>query len=325
MLEVDGSELYREPVPPVRLFDVLWYVWGTGRQPTYIVLLSDILDHSCTYTQAGFEQVLKEVGPIDDYECLQGWSDIGKHYRATQHLSYWLYTLPKQLQKKTGLDFLEAEHGKGVLDGLFGRMRMWTLTMAKKVTIKSVAQYCALLQRRANNYMKHNPNGPTYKFVHFKPGPRKGYGKDRVDFGDLDIRCNATYSLSSAPQAGGHVKIYDHVLTGKPAHVSGRAKLAEPAHGAALEDAPDEMTILGAAMAAANEAKTDADGWKRAYRKVAPEESKPHIKKMRNSFKAIFEGRDALRNSMVWASRRKPASEQRARAHSLRRKAHKAS
>ena len=296
-----------------------WYIWGTGRVPMYIVLLSDILDHSCTYTQAGFERVLQEVGPCDAFDSLQMWSDVGKHYRATQHLSYWLYTLPKKHKKTTRIDFLEAEHGKGVLDAMFGRIQMWTKTIARTTTIKAVAQWANLLQARADSYVKINPGGPVYKFIHFKPGPRKQYGRDWVDFADIGIRCNSTYSLSSSLTDGGDVVVSDHVLTGKPAQVRRVAKLLpKPLAGADLEDAPDETTVLAAAIACANEAKEDADGWKRAFRKTAPEESKPHIKKMRNTFSALFDGRDALRDSMVWASRRKPAAEQKEKTHMQR-------
>ena len=123
-------------------------------RPYYITLLSDIQDHDSCYTEAAFVEVLKLLPKTDGIRCHEQWSDVGKHFRSYQHFGYFLTVLPQVVKADTSLNFLEVEHGKGLIDGHFGRMRQWTMVIASKVTISTIAQYRRLLQGRADHAMK---------------------------------------------------------------------------------------------------------------------------------------------------------------------------
>ena len=213
--------------------------------------------------------------------CHEEWADVGKHFRSYEHIAYFMDTMPKNKEAEHGVEvegsqqFLEVEHGKGWLDGHFGRMRRWTMEIAKKVTISAIGQYVRLLQGRANHAMKDDPEGPRYRFIHFKPPARANYGKQKMDGPAMGILYNSTYSLTSVNAGGGKRRVANHVLAGrKPVSQCCFKKFVGKGDLLAEDDELVVDLVLPAPVG--------KDGWRRASRKVAPEKEKPEFSKIMN-------------------------------------------
>ena len=58
---------------------------------------------------------------------------------------------------ETLLQFFAERHGKGILDGFFGRMTHWLEAVAKTNVVASLQDYCSLMGARADQHCRDNP------------------------------------------------------------------------------------------------------------------------------------------------------------------------
>lgn len=91
----------------------------------YIALVSIVLDHTSTVSGMMLDQIKGYLEKPKALKRLYVWMDCGPHYCSYEHLASWSETWFVDLRCENILQFFIEKHGKGLVDGLFGRARSW--------------------------------------------------------------------------------------------------------------------------------------------------------------------------------------------------------
>ena len=132
------------------------YVWSSKLPGTYHAYCSTVKDQSSLFTIAC---LLDLLGKIDtsDYKKFVMWCDVGPHYRSARFITFWIAHLCKLYGVESLLELFAEHHGKGILDGFFGRMAHWLEAIAKTNVVASLQDYCSLMAARADQHCRENP------------------------------------------------------------------------------------------------------------------------------------------------------------------------
>ena len=200
----------------------------------------------------------------DKAPALNLWCDCGPHYRAGLFMGFWLVLIPETYGKDTFLNFDVEGHGKGIVDGHFGRMSYWLNEAAKEREISDCADLCAALQQQSSTAS----SSAICVFINFTPPPKHTLKLRALDCTTLRSRglaVQSSYSWTSSKDLAGHVILHTHTLTGQPSVKQTYAPVTGQLTG---EDA---------------EAAKGKD-WRVGYRKHAAEKEPPSLKALRKHY-----------------------------------------
>ena len=272
-----------------------FYVWGVDfDKPVYYTYLSDVMDHTPLFVIACMKDWLAKL-PDEHVESYSLWADVGPHFRAYRFWSWWLDVFPREVRKPVFLDYFVEGHGKGVLDGMFGRMSKWTEQIARKEVLPTVSELCCALARRADQ-MNGQHGRSLYTFVDFAPLAHAELPHrllSGTSMRDRKMGCRSTYSLSTTLSRLNHAIIHSHVLTGRPVVAS-----TPPPYCDGDREEEEEVQELDGIPNVCG-----TDGWRRAYRMRVPEKAGPRLGMVRKTFDVQH------LPDIEWSSRTRPWAE----------------
>ena len=91
----------------------------------YIVSVSNALDHTALMSGEMLNHVKPYIEGLQKLKSIYVWIDCGPHFRCYEHLGYWQQEWFAKLSCEMVLNFFVEKHGKGLVDGFFGRVREW--------------------------------------------------------------------------------------------------------------------------------------------------------------------------------------------------------
>ena len=197
------------------------YVWGDGMKPTYYIYASHCLEQAPEFAVAGLLDLQKKMGGAGRWKEHIMFSDVGNHFRAGYCLGFWgtvLMKVPGVSQARW--IFAPEGHGKGVCDGMGGRITGWLHTLAKKTVISTLKSFCQRLQAVAT--AAEAEGGARCVFIAFKPPPKKDLPNCYIATEKLHAEGIGTRSIyswtfkNSGRGATQYPVFYAHSLATKP-------------------------------------------------------------------------------------------------------------
>ena len=234
--QLDFKEHDTLPVGPEETGD-FWYanarlgitvlgicVWSAVSGPTYHTYCSTVSEQSGLFAVACLQDLLSKLD-LKPYSTAVLWADVGPHFRCGRMIGFWLAHVLREFRfQATQLIFFPEHHGKGIIDGHFGRMRMWLLTLAQSRVVATLQEYCDGMGERADHYRAQNPKAPQCKFHAFMPPPKASLPQTSLRTDMLrseNIFVKSTYFWSSA-WVQRKAMIYAHAMVGEVAHAAVR-------------------------------------------------------------------------------------------------------
>ena len=167
----------------------------------YVVVVSAELDHTALRTGQVVDELKKHVERIRDVKRISVWMDCGPHFRAYEHLAYWQreWFTSDGFRGEVVLNWFVEKHGKGLVDGLFGRVRGWIrefLTSKKDQRIVEVSELVDVLTQGAKLSQLRDPHGSAYH-VEFLVKPNKPSRLWRLE--PCPFQIQKTYCVSLRP------------------------------------------------------------------------------------------------------------------------------
>jgi hypothetical protein len=141
---------------------------GPARGTTlkYIVLVSQILDHTALFSGVMLDRVKEFIEDLPSVKHISFWCDCGPHFRAWEHLAYLQKSWFEVYNCVVRLNFFAEKHGKGLVDSLFGHVRRWLRTrlLTPGTLVKVVEELAAVFEKGATVDMQMDPppHGPEY-------------------------------------------------------------------------------------------------------------------------------------------------------------------
>lgn len=200
---------------------------------SYILILSDTLDHTCTRANHCIDICLDNVQFPQQYREINIISDAAGHFRGFESLYHHMVHLPKQQKCIVRCHYGCEKHMKAEADELFGWMEM-AVKRAKslKCKIKTLTDLKAWIDSYSAELHKRDRTSPTIK-VMVDTSPKPQYGR-RLLVAKEDFFITRTYCLSAIPKDSPWlsygVRVYNHVFSSRPASVDLTSSLSdEPA------------------------------------------------------------------------------------------------
>ncbi len=175
--------------------------------------------------------------------------------------------LQNQYARLLKASFFPAGHGKGPVDGHFGRMTHDAKATAKKKILAEVSSYVSALRARCKARQAKDPKSPICVFIAFEPARKSSLPKTVLNSAllrDAEMGLKTTLAYSSEKTTVG-VRLFRHPVAGHAHDKHCWAPLAKG--GDDLDDA-------------------DATGeWKRYYRTARPDQMKLKIGSLLRSWR----------------------------------------
>ena len=136
--------------------------WGPGLPRQYNTYCSHILDQSAGYVVSCMEDLLTRVVDVKGFKKMLLFADVGNHCRASVTVAYWTGGLLDKFPflQSTEIVFFPEHHGKGPVDGHFGKMAAWKHNTAKSRVISSLRDYVTIMQERADEAHEYGKPRP---------------------------------------------------------------------------------------------------------------------------------------------------------------------
>ena len=203
---------------------------------TYHTYCSTVSEQSGLFTVACLLDLFAKLD-LEPYTRAVLWADVGPHFRCSRLVGFWLsYVLRSLKLKATDLFFFPEHHGKGIIDGHFGRMRMWLLTLAKSKIISTLQGYTEGMGERAMQYKVQNPTSPNCVLHAFSPPVKSSLPNTalRTDMLRADNMFIKNVYFWSSKIVSGEVMMYAHAMAGESSYVCARPclDLSAPDDGA---------------------------------------------------------------------------------------------
>lgn len=153
---------------------------------------------------------------IDNNGTLHIWSDSGPHFRSAENLHFYTRQLPMNGKREVRVQWLGEQHGKGLLDQLFGQIGTqkngWIARYVRKSPVHTIDDVVLALSEGAKHTKKLRPDGPNWVikkiiFPEFHQSTTSYYYAK-------SLKITRTYSLKAVPhplqdRAGFPPHVYD--------------------------------------------------------------------------------------------------------------------
>ncbi|CAE7320405.1 unnamed protein product, partial [Symbiodinium sp. CCMP2456] len=99
------------------------------------------------------------------------WHECGGHFRSYEHVCYLTRELFCRYRCPLKVNFFSEKPGKGLIDGIFARVRNWIsscLSHGDNRIIASLSDLVAVCQEAAQNDRQLDPDGAIWHVVEFK-------------------------------------------------------------------------------------------------------------------------------------------------------------
>ena len=130
-----------------------------------------MFDHISAMSGLKLDQIKAYFEKPKSLKRLYVWMDCGPHYRSYEHMACWAKTWFVNLGCEIILQFFIQKHGKGLVDGLFGRVRAWIrdYLMTTKKRIIEVDDLMAVLRGGAQTANERDQGGARHMVERFEP------------------------------------------------------------------------------------------------------------------------------------------------------------
>lgn len=192
-----GSWWYATSRVQHTVFGLLQVVSGTTPTSTYFTFLTDVQDHSAHLVRVFLSKLLEQMP--SETQTLQVWCDCGPHFR-TYVLAYFL--LVEIVQAKgivVCLNFAAEHHGKGQVDGLFGRLDGFMKAKARTHVISSLDDLGRAYKEGAARTAAVDPS-VQYVFYIEDPADSELQKPYRALQTEKNFEIQKTYCLESRPR-----------------------------------------------------------------------------------------------------------------------------
>ena len=126
--------------------------------------LTEVREQVAETSNRLIDEFIKETD-VSAQGDLRIFTDCGPHFRAAECLHHHAYGLCTSRKQRVHVNYLAEQHGKNILDSLFGTTGLgggWLGDRAKTRAVHNVADLEAALQWGANRTMQADPAGPKW-------------------------------------------------------------------------------------------------------------------------------------------------------------------
>lgn len=123
--------------------------------------VTEVREQTAEASNKMIDAVLKECN-VEATGVLRLWSDCGPHFRSSENLAHHI-ELCSARKQTVNCSFLGEQHGKNVLDSAFSVVSLWLNNYAQKRPVHTVKQLVTAMQCGAQDTMRNDPEGPTWK------------------------------------------------------------------------------------------------------------------------------------------------------------------
>ena len=137
----------------------------------HVIVLSSIIERSSLVSNLLYQEAAKHIGNFATVNEILVWADCGPHYKSYEHVAGWLGDwVESSTPRKVRLSYFGEKHGKGQVDGLFGRIEGWLKNYLKKPgsRIASIDEMESVLRAEATRAMSAEP-GVQFVVVRWEP------------------------------------------------------------------------------------------------------------------------------------------------------------
>ena len=168
-----------------------------GPQGQWFCYLSRITDKSSWYAVSILQDLVGKLN-FDGVHTFSVWSDCGTHYRCRQRLwaaGFWLMNTVKTL-RVSRCEFTAEHHGKGVVDGFFGRLRHERENAALRRVLMEVEDVQAVYEENFRTRSRINIAVPQETYCVFLPPSREAVEQPVFKLKSLKAPVRQNYNWS---------------------------------------------------------------------------------------------------------------------------------
>lgn len=170
---------------------------------TFLLFLTDVIEQTAEASNLMLQAALNACS-VPTTGSLQLWSDTGPHFRSAENLFFYARVLPATRKQKVLIRFLGEQHGKSILDKMFGwtgtHSSGWLGKYARKQPILDLNGMVRALQAGAQEQKRKDPLGPNWIVKKMLYPETKTAERNFLYGGSLKI--TRTYALDAEPYTG---------------------------------------------------------------------------------------------------------------------------
>jgi hypothetical protein len=156
----------------------------TGPKVEWVFLVSRILEKTSAYAAACYQKVYQLKAKPTTRSFVQ-WSDGPKQLKSGEMLGSCVSRFKEFKLKHMAFEYGCPGHWKGPWDQMFGIMANVLRLQAMSTRLETVEDVVTCMNLWAHNQHMKLPDGPTYTFLDFYPGPKKD--QDRASFASHSV------------------------------------------------------------------------------------------------------------------------------------------
>ena len=252
------------------VFGLLQVTESAGRvRSRYYGYLSPVHDHSAHLVKVFLSEALCGLPPTT--QRLVVWSDCGAHFRTYTLLYFLLVQVVQSHGLQVHINFCGEHHGKGAVDGFFGRLDGFLREFARTQVVANIDDVRLAFEHGAADAMSRDP-WVEYFFRTVDPSDAALQAAYRALLPSDSFEVTKTYCMQSRP-APGRLQ---------------RAQLSNVASGVLLQNRLfSDRTVGEPVVPAFIEHPADVNRkWRRACRKTEPEKDGVNVATVLARFEA---------------------------------------
>ena len=164
-----------------------------------------MLDHDAAYTISVMQDFMNEITAVyTGIERVTLWSDVGPHFRASRFMAWWLCRLPASMGMQFTFNMHPPGHGKGDVDGFFGRLRRGKDEAAQESELWTKREYCLQLQRVFDSQKERNPASAEIRMIDYEPAPKDvipAFFFNTTELADAGMGVKSCFLMWASPTA----------------------------------------------------------------------------------------------------------------------------
>ena len=179
------------------------------------------MEHTAEASDIMLAHCLRDCG-VSKEGSLHVWSDCGPHFRSAENLHFYARTLVEKRKQPVLARWLGEQHGKGVLDQLFGisgtHLGGWIGQHALRQPIHNIEHMRKALQEGADRQVRTNPGNAAWVIRTINYGENKASLRRFLYAESLKI--TRAYALDAVPAPGSAANLppilYNRVFAERP-------------------------------------------------------------------------------------------------------------
>ena len=172
-------------------------------QMTFFLFLTDVVEQTAEASNLMLSEALN-AAKVPENGVLQLWSDTGPHFRSAENLYFYARKLPQKRNQTIWTRWLGEQHGKSILDEMFGWTGVhrsgWLGKYVQTAPIYNLEDMVKAFRKGAAAQVKKDPKGPKWIVKHVPYPELKANIRHFLYAPSMKI--SRTYAVDAEPYRG---------------------------------------------------------------------------------------------------------------------------